>query len=233
MLHFMYEGSYYRKDVVDNVSSLCFHAAMAGLGDKYSVPNLVKYAVKAFRYRLFDDPERHYIINLLREVSSIYDLLPETNRSLRDPIVHLVVREYFLTRRGRESFREIASEVLEDAVQTHPHFAKDIVKAFNMLDPVTYLFSDSDAHDRDDSGRLLCNHCGDVYNMVPSRLRLELYWNYYQEASRYPYRFTCDECQRRESSIEWHGYEEDHSVHRRRPDDHRPFFYLPKAPTAD
>lgn len=181
MLRSMYGESYEfcsGFDDVRDISELGFHAAMVAIGDKYDVPGLVKFALKKFRNRLFLERADYFVGILFRIVAPIYNLLPDKNRSLRDPIVHAVAREYLMLRtiddgvfpeeirEKSEEIRKLAIRELVEVVHTHPQFAGDMVTALSMLNPATDLHGFAFGTSNNDRKQWLnCTECNDIFHL--------------------------------------------------------------------
>lgn len=135
MLRWMYKPGRVEipDDLHSDVSPLGYCAAIARIADQYDVPKLAKAAVAAFRMWLFERPYNYITAVLLDQVAPIYDLLPENDRRLRDPLVMAIAREYVLIRDKKESlpYRDAAFKFLNEAVKTHSDFASDLVDILN------------------------------------------------------------------------------------------------------
>lgn len=236
LLQFVYSGSYSTHDLDDDVLVLSFHAAMVGLGDQYNISGLFEYAVKKLHEEMFDmdkrSGSRYSMADVLRQLPFIYDILPDTNRTLRKPLVNAIVRECFILRTSKrdvKDIRDLASKELEKAAETHSQFAVDMVNAFNKLDPSTYLFS----RDSDD-GLIHCATCTSNFGAnIEEQLHEELYWNWDPQKinQQRTFFFTCDGCLEDEIVADWQEYKNRCGDNGRASDDPRAFFYLPKAST--
>ena len=104
------------------LSLLELHTEMYTLGDKYQIPGLSKVAVKKYEGRLKGDwtPEE-----VLRSISRIYKLTPESNRALRQTALHHVrsaIAQFQSDDAIRIRFREMGRDI--------PEFMLDLLQIY-------------------------------------------------------------------------------------------------------
>ncbi|KAF2094465.1 hypothetical protein NA57DRAFT_80273 [Rhizodiscina lignyota] len=206
MLRYMYESDY---DEPAEACATSFHAAMVGISDKYGVTALYEPALKKFKYALRECRGLEGYCNmrhLLENVSHIFQLLPDTNRDLRDPLVIEVTREFNLYRRDKAALDptlyKTALDCLSEAVRSNSDFAADLINAihvreFDLHSPVDRT--------RTESSHLLCNGCWEKFSLRDGHITLEneIYWN---RSCKYSGGFICDHCLVNLSLQDFTGY---------------------------
>ncbi|KAF2094472.1 hypothetical protein NA57DRAFT_80280 [Rhizodiscina lignyota] len=208
MLQFMYTGSADVPDMLDlplAVSKLGFYAALAGIADKYQVKELIGCAVKEFRYELFQMRYTECMDEMLNQIPTIYDALPQEDRRLRDPITNAIAREYALLPKLDVISRHIRDEAhhaLGEAVKRHADFASDVVVAMGR-DPLEFRRTSLPL-----INRIECKSCHKHYLIDEYDVSDGLVWDVVDSSPRGA--FNCDDCILRlwesEGQIGYHPY---------------------------
>lgn len=151
MLKFLYEGHY--ETPTDDHNKLHFHAKMYNVGCKYCIKLLQTFAETQFGASL--DERKLSTRQLFDELPKIFDAVPKSDATLRQPLARVFAteyRNYFKSSRDEShEFHGIALKQLQRATRSDQEFAAELV--------ATLCFPIRDTYDQR-MGWGTCGTCG-------------------------------------------------------------------------
>ncbi|KAL8933007.1 MAG: hypothetical protein Q9216_006564 [Gyalolechia sp. 2 TL-2023] len=120
MLRFLYRQTYTGGEQ-DKLRDLYHHASLYGLGDKYGIPPLCKYAATRFHDAIQSTSDATAILNCVR---AVYGSTPDSNRVLRDRVISEITQ-----RSSAVATNESSNKLLLRLIQDVDQFREDLVQA--------------------------------------------------------------------------------------------------------